>query len=626
MKNSGKTLDPFKQSEQWLKAILESDADGVLITDAASGKFCYCNDRICQMLGYSPDEILALGISDIHPAEELSRVQAQIQRQPGKDTAPAAGVSVKRKDGGFFYADIRFFPAASDGKKYAAGFFREAAPRSHAENELFMLRREYQNIFDSSAAMIWYKDAKNNFIRVNHAASAAMGRPVSEIEGRSAYELFPEGADKYFQDDLEVIKSGSPKLGIVEEMRTSGGEKRWVLTDKVPYRDEKGAITGVVVFTTDINDRVQTERALRESEERYRSVVDNIGIGVSLIGPGMEILSLNRQMLTWFPHVVLGDKPLCYRTFNTPPRETHCSYCPTILTLRDGKVHESVTETPTPSGVVNYRVISSPIKNAEGAVTAAIEMVEDITARKRMEAEKAELQAQLMQAGKMSAVGQLASGVAHEINNPLGVILGFSQSVLKKFKENESLAVPLQSIVREALRCKDLVQNLLVFSRAQKNNQGAMIDLNAALASALSLIQASTKTCNVELVREFRDDLPKIYADMFQLQQVLINLANNAVEAMPKGGTLSVRTAFSDKRPGYVAIEVRDTGAGIPKELQAKIFEPFFTTKEVGKGPGLGLALAYEIVRKHHGTIEMSSEEGKGTSFTISLPIQRPVA
>jgi signal transduction histidine kinase len=244
---------------------------------------------------------------------------------------------------------------------------------------------------------------------------------------------------------------------------------------------------------------------------------------------------------------------------------------------------------------------------------------------KRLQTElihRRELEDSLVQSEKMSAVGQLAAGVAHEINNPLGIILGFAQSVVKRLKnENDPLTLPLKTIEREAVRCKDLVQNLLVFSRTSKSAQLEEVDLNAAAEVALSLISTRTKTHNVELIKELCADSPKIRSNKSQLQQIIVNLANNAIDAMPKGGTLTIRTSLSGRQPGHVEIQMRDTGSGVPKEMQKKIFEPFFTTKEVGKGTGLGLSLVYEMVTKHYGTIELASEEGKGTEFAVFLPV-----
>lgn len=231
-------------------------------------------------------------------------------------------------------------------------------------------------------------------------------------------------------------------------------------------------------------------------------------------------------------------------------------------------------------------------------------------------------QARMLQSEKLSAVGQLAGGVAHEINNPLGVILGFAQSVVRRMKGDDPLSMPLKAIEREALRCKNLVQSLLTFSRATQDERLSGTDPNAAILESLSLIQVRSKISGIELIQELDIALPAVKANKNQLQQVIINLCNNAIDAMSRGGRITLRTCVSQRKADHVEIQVRDTGAGIPPEIQARIFEPFFTTKEVGKGTGLGLALVYEIIQKHEGSIELQSEVGHGTTFTVYLPME----
>jgi signal transduction histidine kinase len=239
--------------------------------------------------------------------------------------------------------------------------------------------------------------------------------------------------------------------------------------------------------------------------------------------------------------------------------------------------------------------------------------------------ERKKIQRHLLQSEKMAAVGQMAGGVAHEINNPLGVILGFSQSLLSRIKEGDPILMPLKSIEREANRCKIFAQDLLTFSRAGKTEKEEC-DLNDVIEGALSLIEAQTKVKSVDLAREFDRTIPKVLTNGNQVQQVVINLCNNAIDAMPKGGRLTVRTYHALKGDQeFVGIDVEDTGTGIPKEIQSKIYEPFFTTKEVGKGTGLGLSLVYEIVQNHQGFVELESEAGKGAKFKISLPARPSV-
>ncbi len=228
-----------------------------------------------------------------------------------------------------------------------------------------------------------------------------------------------------------------------------------------------------------------------------------------------------------------------------------------------------------------------------------------------------ETQDQLTQSEKMAAVGQLAGGVAHEINNPMGVILGFAQSLMRRIKEDDPLYLPLKSIEREAVRCRKLVADLLTFSRAEKT-KAEKIDINQTIDEILSLTEAGAKIKNIEIIKKYKKNLPFIKANKNQIQQLIINLCNNAIDAMTAGGKITVMTESAEN---WIVFSVSDTGKGMSEEIKKHIFEPFFTTKEVGKGTGLGLSLCYEIVKKHNGTIEVSSELNKGTIFTIKLPL-----
>ncbi|MBI1947556.1 MAG: hypothetical protein HYS27_17835 [Deltaproteobacteria bacterium] len=237
----------------------------------------------------------------------------------------------------------------------------------------------------------------------------------------------------------------------------------------------------------------------------------------------------------------------------------------------------------------------------------------------RLEATKSAL----VQAEKLSAVGQLAGGVAHEINNPLGVILGFAQGLERRVPEGDPLRLPVASIAREALRCRNLVQELLTFSRVAKRTS-ELLDLNELVRATAVLLEARAKTQGVRVALELDEGRPMLRANMTQLQQILVNLGTNAMDAMPAGGTLSVRTRRA--RDAFGVVEVEDTGTGIAEDVRARMFEPFFTTKEVGKGTGLGLSLVYEIVQQHQGRLRVDSVVGKGTLFSIELPTSRIAA
>lgn len=227
---------------------------------------------------------------------------------------------------------------------------------------------------------------------------------------------------------------------------------------------------------------------------------------------------------------------------------------------------------------------------------------------------------QLVQAEKLAAIGQLAAGVAHEINNPIGVMLGFAQVLLKRTPEDSPMYKPLATIEREGLRCKKIVQNLLDFARHSKPNL-ERVNINQVIDDALELIEHRTGNSQVRLIKTYSPNLPTILADANQLQQVFLNILLNAYQAMPDGGELNVITHQEGDR---VCAVFRDTGPGIPAENLKRIFDPFFTTKEVGKGTGLGLSVSYGIVEQHGGTIEVKSDGKTGATFTVKLPVAPP--
>lgn len=234
-----------------------------------------------------------------------------------------------------------------------------------------------------------------------------------------------------------------------------------------------------------------------------------------------------------------------------------------------------------------------------------------------------ETREQLVQTEKLASVGQLAAGVAHEINNPLGSVLLYADILRKETpQEDQQRREDLSMIITEATRCKIIVNDLLNFSR-QNKVLAQDTDLNALLQELANEKRAQELFGRVELITELDPNLPSIQADPLQMRQVFLNLMNNAAEAMPDGGYLTLRTRKGSS-PGFVTVEIQDTGVGIAKEHMKKLFTPFFTTKAIGKGTGLGLAIIYGIVKMHHGQIGVASQVGEGTTFSITLREQLP--
>lgn len=238
--------------------------------------------------------------------------------------------------------------------------------------------------------------------------------------------------------------------------------------------------------------------------------------------------------------------------------------------------------------------------------------------------EERQLQHKLFHSEKMAAIGTLAGGVAHEINNPLGGILAFTQLVMRDLHEQHPNYADLKEIEESTLRCKKIVQDLLDFSRQSREETRVPLQLNDVLQKMMPLIQVQAKTSQVKVECEFDKNLPLILGNDHKLQQVFLNLITNAYHAMPQGGLLRFRTyqGLADDR---VYAEVSDMGIGIKEEDLGKIFDPYFTTKEQGEGTGLGLSITYGIVREYDGTIDVKSIVGSGTTFILSFPSTQPI-
>jgi signal transduction histidine kinase len=232
--------------------------------------------------------------------------------------------------------------------------------------------------------------------------------------------------------------------------------------------------------------------------------------------------------------------------------------------------------------------------------------------------ELARMQLRMAQSERLASIGVLAAGVAHEINNPLGGILALTALALEQTAADDPRRENLEEVVRQTRRCGEIVKHLLEFSR-QNRVIPEEVDLNALVGKTLALLERQAMFLNVRVERDLQGDLPRLVADGSQLQQVLINILMNAVQAMHEHGTLRVQSRY-DRGRDDVVLAIRDSGCGIPAEQIDRIFDPFYTTKESGQGTGLGLSIAYGIVSRHHGAIEVESAVGAGTTFTIRLP------
>ena len=341
----------------------------------------------------------------------------------------------------------------------------------------------------------------------------------------------------------------------------------------------------------------------------WESTFDAITEPVMIVGSDYKIERANLAMAkTAGLDITRVVEKICYQIF--AGRTEPCIGCPLQSTI--GNNQRSHQQLRHPIHQHDFQAHAYPFVNDKGECHSAVMYYRDMT-------EELRLRQEVIQQEKMAAIGMLAGGVAHEINNPLGGVLAFTQLLLQRHKEGE-IAEDLQEIERSAKRCKKIVQDLLDFSRVSKEREMCLVDVNLLLEKVVPFLRIEMRSLNVDLQLELDQQLPPVPAIPDRLQQVFLNLMTNACHAMPKGGKL-VLSSGSESGQGSIWIKVQDTGLGIPKEIQHRIFEPFFTTKEPGKGTGLGLSVSYRIVKEHKGSIDFVTTPGQGTTFVIRLPM-----
>ena len=608
----------LRETEEKFRMQFEGAMDAIFLADAKTGLLMDLNTEAAKLVGRKKSELIGWHQRILHPPALPGKESSEdsFKRHLTGKSGMLLETQVITKTGEIKEVAIMSNLLEIRGRKVLQGIFRDVTERKKAEIELQKREELYRTTFETTgmSTVLLEEDAVISLANAEFERLSGYSKP--EIEGRKKWTEFVVKEDLERMLAQHRLRREHPADALTQyefHFITRFGDIRNILLFIAMIPSTKRSIASLM----DITERRKADDALRKSEKRFQQVADNSNTWIwEIDAAGMYTYSNSvvENMLGFKPEEIVGCKYV-YDFFAPDVKETLKN---DVLEGFRGKkriigfINPSIHKN---GSTVILETTGEPILDKEGELLGYRGADIDISERKRLESS-------LLQSEKMSAVGQLAAGVAHEINNPLGIILGFAQSVVKRIKnEDDPLALPLKTIEREAVRCRNLVQNLLVFSRASNSAQSDGVDLNAAAESALSLILAQTKTHNVELVQELASGLPRIRVNITQFQQILINLANNSIDAMPQGGTLTIGTSLPRKRPGYVELRVRDTGAGIPKELQKKIFEPFFTTKEVGKGTGLGLSLVYEIVQKHGGTIELESKEGKGTEFTVCLPV-----
>jgi two-component system, sporulation sensor kinase E len=441
-------------------------------------------------------------------------------------------------------------------------------------------------------------------------------------------EMTPEAFGSVVHpDDVENV-IGHLRLGIEHgksyeiehRLQFPDGTLKWVYTIVEPSVNSAGTVLKLYGTTQDITERKRAEVDLRNKTNELQTIFDSIGDGITVYDHDGRIQHHNLISPKLFPQETVTGKS-CREIFH-PEITSDRQECPVERALQGERVDTSLVTMRDGQKSLYIDITATPIKDAWGEKNRALVFFRDVSGKRLQEMH-------LIQTEKMSSIGVLATGIAHEINNPLTSVAGCAEALLRRFRDEPALKTDarldvfphyLEVIVRESYRCKGIIDNLLSFGR-KSDGTAARVDMNEVLLEIIELLRHQPSYRQIDVVTSLRRDLPTVLGDPSGLRQVCMNLLVNAHQAIKGIGSVTVATDRTDD--GNVSIVIRDTGCGMAQHIIDRIWEPFFTTKEVGKGVGLGLALTYSIVKRHGGEINVESKVGEGSQFTVLLPANR---
>ena len=631
------------------KLLVETMSDGLAVQNA-DREFTYVNDRLCEITGYSREELVGAPVDRI--LDEAARAEMRRQMDARRTGANASyELQTARKDGSPIYIAISAVPLFDRQGKFVGSFgtVRDLTQRKRAEDELRVTKGKLESLVKVQSRTLVERETQFEGVVKNvpgivfrrirypdgHDGMPYVGGRAKEILGITAEDLMknPGLARNILDPDDLALWQETQKISaenleaydIEARVQSADGGTKWIRSLAHPCRGKNGEIIwdGIVL---DISEQKQTEEALRESEARFAGILSIAPQAIISTNDDFRITLFNEGAEKTFGYS--ADEVLGQPLGLLMPEKFRQRHDRLMRDFGDSgdvsrmmgeraeimALHKDGTEFPAEACISQL--------NQDGKVTFTA-LLQDISGRKQRDA-------QLRQSQKMEAVGQLTGGIAHDFNNLLTAVMGNVELIEAQVGENAGVRRNLEVAKRAIMRGADLTQRLLAFSRKQ-TLRPVSIEVNGLISSLIDLM---TRTLgeDIEIRTALASDVWPARVDESQLENALLNLAINARDAMPDGGTLTIETVnrqidgryarnHADIQPGdYVVISVTDTGVGMSEEVLEHAFEPFFTTKSAGKGTGLGLSMIHGFVKQSGGFIWLYSEPGQGTTVTLYLP------
>ncbi|HYT89710.1 MAG TPA: PAS domain S-box protein [Gemmataceae bacterium] len=601
------------------QTLFEEAGDALFLFDPETEQLLDVNPMAQRLTGFGRPELLRTLVTYLFRADTQGGLQRL--RLAFRKTGPFHGQEGfflrHEKEGVWIPVSLTVTRLHADPKTLGLVNARDVSESRRAEAALRASEKRYRLLFERNLAGVFRSTPEGRLLDCNHSFARILGYDTREqILAHHAQEFYFAPADRAAL--VERLRADGQLSNWECCLRKRDGSPVWVL-ENVSLLDENGGVLeGTIV---DISTLKKTEAALRESEAKCRSIVNNLDQSIFLKDQALRFVSVNPSFCR---SVGLPEGEVVGKTdYDFYPRHLADKYrADDLVVLTEGK-QLSLEEDNLQGGKLRtVRVVKTPLRDERGRTTGVLGIFWDVT-------EQRALEAQLRQAQKMDAIGQLAGGVAHDFNNLLTVILGNVSLLLPRCPANDPQRELLLTAEQAALRAAELTRRLLGFSR-RTMLRAEPIQLNHCIEETLRILRRTIDP-RIRVEVKARPDLWMVKADSALVNQVLMNLCLNARDAMPEGGHLLIETEqftpdedylrlHLEARSGeFVRLRVRDSGQGMPPEVRQRLFEPFFTTKETGKGTGLGLAMVFGIVKHHKGWIDCESAVGKGTCFDIYL-------
>ena len=643
-------FERVRESEARLQALVATAIEGIITIDEG-GIIDSVNAAAVRIFGYDRNELLGRNIKMLMPEPHASAHDGYLRDYHGTGHATVIGrgrqIVARRKDGSTFPIELAVSEMTVRGRRMFTGMVRDVSERVAAEARLRESHARLNAIIRGTSDGVFIKDMDGRFLMVNAAIEQRLGRAADQIVGKRSADLAtPEEAARSDQEDREVLESGRARD--FERTIEMPDGVRTFLTSKSALTDADGHVLGIFGISKDITERKQIEQEMRRLMEeamagraRLEAIIEQMPAGLCIAeAPSGKLVRVNAQLARMWRLTKLDSSDITeyaqFEGYATDGHRYEPHQWPLARAVTDGEVvtGEEVRIIRGDGTEAWVTINAGPIRDAEGNIVAAVAALLDVTDEKAAREAVRQHQAQVAHLARVSTMSELTSGLAHELNQPLGAILNYAGVASQLLEAHEdappTLTEAVDEIAAEARRAGEIIKRMRGFVRRQ-TPQVAGVDLNHIVRESAALMRADLRGAGVRLDVHLSDPPPLVHADVVQIQQVLVNLIRNAIDAMsdkPMGEReLVISTSIDAHARGRVS--VRDSGCGLDAEQKQRLFEPFYTTKP--QGLGIGLNISRTIVESHGGSMSVESNPAgaagpsaaAGITIHFTLPLQK---